>query len=93
MGVAQSDPFFAQVGSKNGNFWRFYHIFFFFRTTGLQLKLLILIESPNIFYWKPAKKSVCSIAGKKFKLGPMLKKVKKVALSIGFFHNLHGNTF
>ena len=28
-----------------------------FRTTGLQLKLLILIESPNIFYWKPAKKN------------------------------------
>ena len=27
-----------------------------FRTTGLQLKLLRLIESPNIFHWKPAKK-------------------------------------
>ena len=28
-----------------------------FRTVGLQLKLLILIESPNIFHWKPAKKT------------------------------------
>ena len=28
----------------------------FFRTTGLQLKLLILIASPNIFHWKPAEK-------------------------------------
>ena len=28
-----------------------------FRTIGLQLKLLILIESPNIFHWKPAKKT------------------------------------
>ena len=29
---------------------------FFFRTTGFQLKLIILIEFPNIFHWKPATK-------------------------------------
>ena len=28
----------------------------FFRTIGLQHKLLILIEYPNIFHWKSAKK-------------------------------------
>ena len=45
-----------------------------FRTTGLQLKLLILIESPNIFHWKPAKKSnwVWSWGKIWAKLGPML---------------------
>ena len=29
----------------------------FFRTTGFQLKFLILIEFPNILHWKPAKKN------------------------------------
>ena len=54
LGMAHSDPFFAQVGPKYGNFQRFYK--FFFRLARLQLKLLILIESPNIYHWKPAKK-------------------------------------
>ena len=54
MGVAHSDTFFAQVGPKNGNFYRFYQIIF--RTTGLQLNLLILIKFSHIFHWKPAKK-------------------------------------
>ena len=52
--MAHSDPFFEQVWSKNGNFQRFYQISF--RTTGLQLNLLILIESPTTFHWKLAKK-------------------------------------
>ena len=54
MGVAHSDTFFAQVGPKNDNFYRFYQIIF--RTTGLQLNLLILIKFSHIFHWKPAKK-------------------------------------
>ena len=38
----------------------------FFRTTGFQLQLIILIESSNIFHWKPAKKSkVGMVSGQK----------------------------
>ena len=64
MGVAHSDTFFAQAGPKNGNFYRFYQIIF--RTTGLQLNLLILIKFPHIFHWKPAKKkkSGCGLGAK-----------------------------
>ena len=84
-------PFFAQVVPKNGNFQRFQQKIF--RTTGFQLKLLILIELPNISHWKPAKKQtkwVWSLGKIWAKLGPMLrKKVQKLALSIGFSHILH----
>ena len=45
--------FFANW-TKKTIFKRFYQLFF--RTAGLQYKLLILIESPNIFHWKSAKK-------------------------------------
>ena len=52
----------------------------------------MLIESPNIFHWKPAKKKrewVWSWGKIWAKLGPMqLKKVKKLTLSIGFSHIL-----
>ena len=46
----------------------------FFRIAGLQQKLLILIESPNIFHWKLAKKeSGWGLRGKvRAKLGPVL---------------------
>ena len=41
------------------------------RTTGLQLKLLILIESPNIFHWtEAAKKKINKI--KQNKMGVVL---------------------
>ena len=52
--VAHNDPFFVQIGPKK-HFLRGFPIFF--RTNGLQHKLLILIESPSIFHWKSAKKS------------------------------------
>ena len=61
----------------------------FLITTGFHLKLLILIESLNIFHWKPAKKiKVGVVLGKIWaKLSPMLNKyiLKKWALSIVFF--------
>ena len=45
LGMAHTDLFFLQGGSKNGskngNIKWFYH--YYFRTTGLQLQLLILI--------------------------------------------------
>ena len=41
---------------------------FFFRTIGFQLKFLELIEFPNIFHWKPAKKEQ-----KKIKVGVLLR--------------------
>ena len=55
LGVAHNDPFSVQIGSKKTTFKfkRFYQLFF--RTAGLQNKLLILIVYPNIFHWKSAK--------------------------------------
>ena len=51
-----NDPFFVQIGPiKTLIFKRCYQLFF--RTTRLQHKFLILIESPNTFHWKSAKKS------------------------------------
>ena len=57
LGVAHNDPFSVQIGSKKTTFKfkRFYQIFF--RTAGLQNKLLILIVYPNIFRWKSAKEN------------------------------------
>ena len=65
-----------------------------FRTTGFQLTFLILIEFPNIFHWKPAKKiRVVVVLGQN--LGQIrsnvVKKVKKQAISLGFFHILLGD--
>ena len=60
--MAHGDSIFAQVGSKMVIFRGFSN---FFRTTGFQLKLL-LIESPKIFHWKP---------GKKIEVGVVLAKV------------------
>ena len=47
-------PFWCKLIPKT-IFKRFYQ--FFFRTTGLQHKLLKLLESPNIFHWRSTKKS------------------------------------
>ena len=91
MGVAHSDPLFARVGPKTGNFYRFYQ--FFFRTTGLQLKLLILIESPDVFRWKLAKK-VGKVLGQNLgQIRSNIVKKVKLALSIVFFIFCQGNTF
>ena len=49
-------PFCANWAQKT-IFKRFYQLFF--GTTGLQHKLLILIESSNIFHWKLVNKSGC----------------------------------
>ena len=65
-GVAHGDPIFTQVGTKNG----------------FQLKLLILIESHNIFYWKPAKKiKVGVVLGQN--LGQIRSNVVKKSKDIG----------
>ena len=55
MGVANNDPFCLQIGRNKTIFKKFYQLFV--RTTGLQHKLLKLIESINIFHWKSTKKS------------------------------------
>ena len=56
----------AQVRAKMVLFQRFQQNIF--RTTRFQLKFLTLIEFPNIFHWKPAKKnqSGCGL-GTKFR--------------------------
>ena len=57
-------PSLCKLGPKT-IFKRFYQLFF--RTTGFQHKLLILIEFPNMFHWKSTKKSkVGVVCGAKF---------------------------
>ena len=64
-------PFLRKLGPKIAILRGFT---IFFRTTGLQHKILKLIESPNIFHWKSAKEQrECGLRGKiRAKLGPML---------------------
>ena len=54
LGVAHVDPFVVQIGSEKAVFRDFTN-FFSEVATGLQQKLLILIEPPNIFYRKSTK--------------------------------------
>ena len=55
----------------------------------MQLKLLILIVSPNIFHWKSAKESKVGVVFGA-KCGPnVLKKNKGTGISMVFFHILH----
>ena len=60
----------------------------FFRTTGFQLKLMILIASPNIFHWKPAKKIKVGLVLRQ-NLGQIrpnvVKKVRKLVFINRFF--------
>ena len=53
--VCPNDPFLVETGPKKQFLRGFTN--FFFRTTGMQHKLLILFESPIIFHWKSAEKS------------------------------------
>ena len=85
-------PFLHKLGQKIVIFKGFSN-FFSELPTGFQLKLLILIESPKIFHWKPAKKnwSGCGL-GVKFgpKLAQYCEKIKKQELWIGLFYIWHG---
>ena len=92
LGVAHEYAIFAKVGPKNGNLQGFQQKIF--RTTGFQLKLLIPIESLNIFQWKPAKKnqSGCGL-GVKFgqNYAQCCENSKETGIIIKvFFHILHG---
>ena len=61
------------------------------RTTGFQLKFLILIEFPNIVHWKPAKKIKLGVVlGQNLDqiMSNVVKKVKKQEISLDFFHIL-----
>ena len=55
--------FLVQIGPKKTIFLK--GLLIFFSTTELQHKLLILIESTNIFHWKSTKKkeSECDLCG------------------------------
>ena len=68
LGVAHADPFAVQIGPQKAIFRGFAN--FFFTTTGLQQKSLILIESPNIFHWKSTKKKEIGRGLKGKKSGP-----------------------
>ena len=60
----------------------------FFRTAGFLLKFSILIEFPNILHWKPEKKTPSGLVlGQKLGqiMSNIVKKVKKQAISLGFF--------
>ena len=61
---------------------------FFFRITGLQLQLSILIKSSNLLHWKAAKKNkVDVVLGQNLGqiMSNIVKKVEKQALSTVFF--------
>ena len=47
------DPVFAEVGPKNG----LEGLEIFFQNFWIPVKVFNIIEFPNIFHWKPAKKS------------------------------------
>ena len=68
----------------------------FFRSTRFQLNLLILIESSNIFHWKPAKNVKVGVDLRQ-SLGQIrsnvVKKVKKQTLSMFFFIFTWGKTW
>ena len=49
LGVILADTFVVEIGPQKAIFSGFTK---FLSTTRLQQKLLILIESPNIFHWK-----------------------------------------
>ena len=60
--MSHADPFVVQIGPEKAIFVEVQPIFFF-RTTGLQQKLLILIESSNIIE-NQQKESGCGYRGK-----------------------------
>ena len=65
-----------------------------FQNYWIPIKFLILIKFPNILHWKPAKKKAIWVwSWDKIwaKLCSMLKKLKKQAISLGFFHILLGD--
>ena len=68
MGMASTGPLFVQVAppppKKKKAISRGFTTYF--KTTGLQLKLLVLIESPNMFHGKSAKKQSGCGHGEKF---------------------------
>ena len=84
--VAHNDSFFCANCGKKSNFFKALPIFFFFRTAGVQHKVLILIGFPNIFHWKPAKKPrkwVWSMGQNLGQIGSNV--VKKCCISNRFF--------
>ena len=52
----------------------------------MQLKLKILIESPNIVHQKKEKQSECGLCDSN---SNVVKRVKKLALTVSLFHILH----
>ena len=61
--MTHADFFVVQIGPEKAIFLEVLQ--FFFRITRLQPKLLILIESSNIFHWKSTKRqSWCGLRGK-----------------------------
>ena len=63
-GMAGTGPLFVQVGPPKIAISRGFTTYF--KTTGLQLKLLVLIESPHMFHGKSAKKQSGCGHGEKF---------------------------
>ena len=75
LGVAHADPFAVQIGPQKAIFRGFAN--FFFTTTGLQQKSLILIESANIFHWKSTKKKKLGVVLRAKNLGQIRSNVVK----------------
>ena len=89
--MAHNDPFLFKSGSKKQSLEVL--PIFFFRTTGLQHKLLTLLESPNIFHWKSAEKGewVRSLGQNlgQIRSNIVKNKTKKLSFHSGLFLIMH----
>ena len=82
---SHADLFVVQIEPEIAIFRGFTN-FFFFRTTGLQQKLLILIEHPQHISLEINRKIGCGLRDKIWaKLGPMLWKNKETGIISGLF--------
>ena len=94
-------PFLHKLGQKIIIFGGFSKNFSGRVLTGFQIKFLILIEFPSHYIlidWKTAKKKIKSgvVLGRSLGqiMSNVVKKVKKQAISLGFFFIFYlGNTF
>ena len=78
-------PFLPKLGRREKE--QFLEVLaIFFRTTGFKLKILILIEFPNILHGNQQKNQIgCGLGAKFTNYVQCCEKIKKQVISLGFF--------
>ena len=77
-------PFLPKLGRREKEFLEVLAIFF--RTTGFKLKILILIEFPNILHGNQQKNQIgCGLGAKFTNYVQCCEKIKKQVISLSFF--------